>query len=81
MALLGSHNIFGSLLMKKPFVPVNERLKSKKVYADIVFDNITVKPKEKSTNYTDIAFYILQPVLLLAATIFITTYNWNVTFY
>ena len=46
LALISSHNIFGSLLIKKPFVPVNERLKSKKAYADIVFDNITVKPKQ-----------------------------------
>ena len=69
VAWVFSHNIFGSTLMKKPFVPENERLKSKKAYADIVFDNITVKPKSADTNSMTKVSCAIQSVLLLVAVI------------
>ena len=38
LAFVASNNVFGSLGIKKPLGKVNERLKSKKAYADIVFE-------------------------------------------
>lgn len=40
LAFIASHNILGSLGIKKPLATVNERLRSKKEYADIVFEGI-----------------------------------------
>ena len=37
LAFIASHNILGSLGIKKPLATVNERLRSKKEYANIVF--------------------------------------------
>jgi len=71
LALISSHNIFGTCLIKKPFVPVNERLKSKKAYADIVFDNITIKPKKSPSTMTNLGAYVMQSLLILIAVIVI----------
>ena len=37
LSYVASHNVLGSLAAKKPFQGVNERLKSQRAYADIVF--------------------------------------------